>query len=151
MVKNLVIVVLCAAVVTGGVTLFFSEAAESHGGGLDRCGGHAGSRPYHVHNYTRYRSAGCPGYTGSTRVTPTPTPSPRPSTRTTDVSSNVASNSCTVDVTVWKNVRTGGVYLSTRAPGERWDTHDTPIDLSRLSSSGAFYQGSPISIEVTCP
>ena len=54
-----------------------------------------------------------------------------------------------VDVTVWRRIRDGALFVSTRPQGAGWKTHQTPIDMSTLSSSGAFYQGSPVSIDVT--
>jgi len=59
-----------------------------------------------------------------------------------------APESVTINVTVWRSVRTGNTFISTQAPGERWVTHNTPIDLSNLSSSGNFYQGSEVPVEV---
>ena len=56
--------------------------------------------------------------------------------------------SVTVDVTVWQSVRTGNIFVSTRPQGADWTTHNTPIDLSNLSSSGNFYQGSPVTVAV---
>ena len=53
-----------------------------------------------------------------------------------------------IDVTVWRSVRTDSIFVSTRPQGASWTTHNTPVDLSQLSSSGSFYQGSPISVEV---
>ncbi len=59
-----------------------------------------------------------------------------------------APESVNVDVTVWRSVRTGSIFVSTRPEGAGWTTHNTPVDLSALSSSGNFYQGSPIPITV---
>ena len=56
--------------------------------------------------------------------------------------------SVTVDVTVWQSLRTENIFVSTRPQGAGWTTHNTPVDLSALSSSGNFYQGSPVPIEV---
>ena len=53
-----------------------------------------------------------------------------------------------IDVTVWRSVRTGNHFVSTRPQGAGWTTFNTPIDLSALSSSGNFYQGSPVTVEV---
>ena len=53
-----------------------------------------------------------------------------------------------IDVTVWRSVRTGSHFVSTRPQGAGWTTFNTPIDLSALSSSGNFYQGSPVTVEV---
>ncbi len=53
-----------------------------------------------------------------------------------------------IDVTVWESVSTGNVYVSTRPPGDGWTTHNIVIDLSNLSSSGNFYQGTAVPIEV---
>ena len=57
-----------------------------------------------------------------------------------------------IDVTVWERKANGAIYLSTRAPGERWQTHQTPLDMSQESESGRFYQGSAttVSFPVTC-
>ena len=60
----------------------------------------------------------------------------------------VGGSTVTINVTVWRSVRTGNTFISTQAPGESWDTHNTPIDLSNLSSSGRFYQGSAVAVEV---
>ena len=54
-----------------------------------------------------------------------------------------------IDVTVWQRVSDGAVFVSTRPEGAGWKTHNTPIDLSKLSGSGNFYQGSPVSIDVS--
>ena len=59
-----------------------------------------------------------------------------------------APTSVNVDVTVWRSVRTGSIFVSTRPEGAGWTTHNTPVDLSQLSSSGNFYRGSPIPITV---
>ena len=59
-----------------------------------------------------------------------------------------APTSVNVDVTVWRSVRTGSIFVSTRPEGAGWTTHNTPVDLSQLSGSGNFYQGSPIPITV---
>ena len=56
--------------------------------------------------------------------------------------------SVTVDVTVWQSVRTSNIFVSTRPQGAGWTTHNTPIDLSTLSASGNFYQGSPVTVTV---
>ena len=53
-----------------------------------------------------------------------------------------------VDVTAWKGVSSGDIYLSTRPAGGSWTTHNTPLDLTALSSSGRFYQGSAITVTV---
>ena len=60
----------------------------------------------------------------------------------------VGGSTVTINVTVWRSVRTGNTFISTQAPGEAWDTHNTPIDLTNLSSSGRFYQGSAVAVEV---
>ena len=57
-------------------------------------------------------------------------------------------NSVNIDVTVWRSVRTGSHFVSTRPEGAGWTTFNTPIDLSQLSSSGNFYQGSPVTVTV---
>ncbi|MYH68015.1 MAG: hypothetical protein F4152_05560 [Dehalococcoidia bacterium] len=55
----------------------------------------------------------------------------------------------TIDVTVWRSVRFPERYfVSTRPEGQRWTTHNTIIDLTALSRSGNFYQGSPVPVEV---
>ena len=56
--------------------------------------------------------------------------------------------SVTINVTVWRSVRTGNTFISTQAPGERWVTHNTPVDLTQLNESGRFYRGSAIPIDV---
>ena len=56
--------------------------------------------------------------------------------------------SVTINVTVWRSVRTDRTYISTQPPGASWTTHGTPIDLSTLHEDGNFYEGSPIPIEV---
>lgn len=71
-------------------------------------------------------------------------------TRTVDTTAKV-------EVTVWESVRTGNLYLSTAPEGGEYTTHDTPIDMSQLSASGRFRQGSaivvevPVSVEVEVP
>lgn len=62
-------------------------------------------------------------------------------TRTVDTTAKV-------EVTVWESVRTGNLYLSTAPEGGEYTTHDTPIDMSQLSASGRFRQGSAITVEV---
>ena len=52
-------------------------------------------------------------------------------------------------MTVWHRIRDGALFVSTRPEGAGWKTHNTPIDMSKLSGSGRFYQGSPVSISVT--
>ena len=59
-----------------------------------------------------------------------------------------APESVTVDVTVWQSLRTGNIFVSTRPEGAGWTTHNTPVDLSALSGSGNFYQGTPVPVEV---
>ncbi len=54
----------------------------------------------------------------------------------------------TVYVTVWKSVRTGNLYLSTSPDDRDWTTLNTPLDMSQLSASGKFYQGSRIPVDV---
>ncbi|MCY3918552.1 MAG: cadherin domain-containing protein, partial [Chloroflexi bacterium] len=71
-----------------------------------------------------------------------------PVTVSVDVGGGASAN---IDVTVWRSVRTGNIYVSTRPEGERWTTHNTPIDLSNLSRSGRFYQGAPLPVEVKLP
>lgn len=62
-----------------------------------------------------------------------------------------------VEVTVWQSVSSDALYLSTRPEGGSWTTHQTPLDMSALSSSGRFRQGSaigvavPVSVEVEQP
>lgn len=53
-----------------------------------------------------------------------------------------------VEVTVWQRVSDGSLYLSTRPEGGRWTTHPEPLDMSALSSSGRFRQGSAINLAV---
>lgn len=52
-----------------------------------------------------------------------------------------------VEVTVWQRVSDGSLYLSTRPEGGRWSTSDA-IDMSALSRSGRFRQGSAITVAV---
>ena len=54
----------------------------------------------------------------------------------------------TVEVAVWQRVSDGALYLSTRPEGGRWTTHGEPLDMSALSASGRFRQGSAITVEV---
>lgn len=62
-----------------------------------------------------------------------------------------------MEVTVWQRLSDGTLYLSTRPEGGRWTTHQAPLDMSALSRSGRFRQGSaiavgvPVTIEVEVP
>ena len=60
----------------------------------------------------------------------------------------VGDTTVTIDVTVWLSMRTGNRYISTRAPGERWVTHNTAVDLSTEHPTHPFFVGSPVPIEV---
>ena len=53
-----------------------------------------------------------------------------------------------VEVTVWQRVSDGALYLSTRPEGGSWATHETQLDMSALSRSGNFRQGSAIAVAV---
>ncbi len=53
-----------------------------------------------------------------------------------------------VEVTVWKHATTGNIYLSTRPADGTWTTHNTAVDFSTLHSSGQFYQGSAVTVQV---
>ena len=54
-----------------------------------------------------------------------------------------------IDVIVWRSVRfPWRYYVSARPEGQRWTTHNAALDLSALSASGRFYQGSPVAVEV---
>ena len=71
-------------------------------------------------------------------------------TRTVETTANV-------EVTVWQRVSDGALYLSTRPEGGDWTTHNEALDMSALSRSGNFRQGSaitvgvPVTIEVEAP
>ena len=56
-----------------------------------------------------------------------------------------------VEITVWQRVSDGELFLSTRPEGGRWTTHQTPLDMSNLSRSGRFRQGSAITVTVPLP
>ena len=62
-----------------------------------------------------------------------------------------------VEVKVWRSVATGNLFVSTRPEGGEWTTHNRPLDMSRLSESGSFYESSsvlvtvPIEVEVPDP
>ena len=62
-------------------------------------------------------------------------------TRTVETTANV-------EVTVWQRVSDGALFLSTKPEGGTWTTHNTPLDMSTLSSSGRFRQGSAIKVAV---
>ena len=53
-----------------------------------------------------------------------------------------------VEVTVWQRVSDGALYLSTRPAGGGWTTHRAALDMSGLSRSGNFRQGSAVTVEV---
>ncbi len=53
-----------------------------------------------------------------------------------------------VDVTVWQRLSDGALFLSTRPERGAWKTHDTALDMSQLSRSGNFRQGSAITVGV---
>ena len=53
-----------------------------------------------------------------------------------------------IEVTVWQRISDGALYLSTRPEGGAWDTHQEPLDMSALSRSGNFRQGSPVTVVV---
>ena len=62
-----------------------------------------------------------------------------------------------VHVRVWRSVSTGNLFLSTRPEGGEWTTHNTPLDMSARSDSGAFDQSNfvtitvPLTVEVDVP
>ena len=57
-----------------------------------------------------------------------------------------------VEVTVWKHVDSGRIYLSTRPADGVWTTHNTPIDLSNLHPQyPSWYQGSAVTVPVEVP
>ena len=58
-----------------------------------------------------------------------------------------SSGAARIEVTVWQNVETGELYLSTRPEGGRWTTHQEPLDMSRMSPSGRFRQGDGVTVE----
>ena len=58
------------------------------------------------------------------------------------------STTANVDVTVWQGVEDGALYLSTRPEGGRWTTHNEALDMTNLSRSGNFRQGSAITVGV---
>ncbi len=53
-----------------------------------------------------------------------------------------------VEVTVWQRISDGSLYLSTRPEGGTWTTHNTALDMSNVSRSGRFRQGSAIQVAV---
>lgn len=53
-----------------------------------------------------------------------------------------------VEVTVWRGVSTGALYLSTRPAGGRWRTENTALDMSARSRSGRFHQSNAITVTV---
>ena len=62
-------------------------------------------------------------------------------TQTVDTTANV-------EVTVWQRVADGSLYLSTRPEGGTWTTHETALDMSQLSLTRRFRQGSAITVAV---
>ena len=62
-------------------------------------------------------------------------------TRTVETTANV-------EVTVWQRVSDGALYLSTRPEDGSWTTHQTALDMSALSQSGNYRQGSAITVGV---
>ena len=60
-----------------------------------------------------------------------------------------AATTATVEVTVWRSVADPAqLYVSTRPAGGRWQTLDTPLDLSRRSASGRFHQSTAVRVDV---
>ena len=53
-----------------------------------------------------------------------------------------------VEVTVWRGVSTGALYLSTRPEGGRWRTENMALDMSARSRSGRFHQSNAITVTV---
>ena len=62
-------------------------------------------------------------------------------TRTVETTANV-------EVTVWQRVSDGALYLSTRPEDGSWTTHQTALDMSAMSRSGNYRQGSAITVGV---
>ena len=62
--------------------------------------------------------------------------------------SNPAGNSTNVEVTVWQRVSDGAIFLSTRSEGGEWTTHNTAIDLGKMSESGLYRQSSAVRLAV---
>jgi hypothetical protein len=56
-----------------------------------------------------------------------------------------------VEVTVWQRIEDDALFLSTRPEGGRWTTHRRVLDMSRISSSGRFRQGSAVTVAVPLP
>ena len=58
----------------------------------------------------------------------------------------------TVEVTVWRSIADPTrLYVSTRPENGRWQTLDTPLDLSRRSDSGRFHQSNAVRVAVLVP
>ena len=54
-----------------------------------------------------------------------------------------------VEVTVWRRISNPSLlYVSTRPEGGSWNTLDTALDMSMLSSSGRFHQSNAVLVEV---
>ena len=57
-----------------------------------------------------------------------------------------------VEVTVWRRASNPSLlYPSTRPEGGRWQTRNTALDMSALSSSGRFHQSNAVLVEVPLP
>ena len=59
-----------------------------------------------------------------------------------------AENEATVEITVWQRASDGAIFLSTRAEGGEWTTHNTALDMSATSDSGLYRQSSPFKVAV---
>ena len=53
-----------------------------------------------------------------------------------------------IDVTVWEEVETGDLFVSTRPANGAWTTNNTPLHLTALSASGKYYQGNAVRVEM---
>ena len=53
-----------------------------------------------------------------------------------------------IDVTVWEEVETGDLFVSTRPANGAWTTNNTPLHLTALSASGKYYQGNAVRVEI---
>ncbi len=63
---------------------------------------------------------------------------------------DLGGDTLTVDVVVWRSVGDPQrYYVSTRPEGQRWTTHNEAIELSGLEFGGRFYQGNPVTVEVS--
>ena len=59
----------------------------------------------------------------------------------TPVTIQLADGPVTINVAVWRRVSNPTLlYISTQAPGEKWVTHNTALDMSDLSISGKYHR-----------